>query len=104
MLLKLSEFGPQRANHPFCDWLSWRLTTRLSRGSFDFLQISIRQENLRRLEILLKMSNRRGPRNRQHDGGAVQQPCDRELRDRRAVAFCNRVQLSAGLGQLASCH
>src|ERR1700726_1709733 len=34
----------------------------------------------------------------------MQQPCDRQLRDRRAVAFCNRVQLSTGLGQLASCY
>jgi hypothetical protein len=50
------------------------------------------------------MSNRRGPGDRQHDRGTVQQPGDRQLCDRGAVAFCNRGQPSTGPGQLTRCH
>jgi hypothetical protein len=50
------------------------------------------------------MSYRRGARDRQHDGATVQQPCDRHLRDGGAVAFCDRVQLSAGSSQASGCH
>src|SRR6516162_5273795 len=50
------------------------------------------------------MSYRRGPRDRQHDGATVQQPCDRHLRDRGAMALRDCVQLSASSSQASGCH
>jgi transposase InsO family protein len=72
--------------------------------SLELLHLLLAQLDLECLEVLLEVFDRACARNRQHDRGVVQQPCESDLRRRRVVRASGLVQWAARTREISCCQ